>query len=302
MAKTRAGTSTSRRRRGQVTPMVPGLSRYALRSKTRYAPRRGWRLSQSRRASLMRVCHPLPVLLNASTTSVSRRMLRCSFGEAEGGRPRRRERSSLAVFLPTTSDSTSAAGRARLNQSAVASGASSSMSSGSGLRGISVPFATVGSAQADHVNRPITRGKHEHVQLIMDQAQGLEAALTVFLPDVLDDQSRVPLEVVCQGEREAATLDVSLVLGRIEGDRHAGIVPTVYSVAGQKTKIPTSIALTIVSSVSFLGFLMGPPLIGYISSVTNLRYSYALIGLFGICIVALASIIRVLKEDKELTN
>ena len=184
-------------------------------------------MSQSRRASLIRVCHPLPVLLNASTTSVSRRMLRCSFGEAEGGRPRRRERSSLAVFLPTTSDSTSAAGRARLNQSAVASGASSSMSSGSGLRGISVPFATVGSAQADHVNRPITRGKHEHVQLIMDQAQGLEAALTVFLSDVLDDQSRVPLEVVCQGEREAATLDASLVLGRIEGDRHAVIVPTV---------------------------------------------------------------------------
>lgn len=77
------------------------------------------------------------------------------------------------------------------------------------------------------MNRPITRGKHEHVQLIVDQAQGLEAALTVFLSDVLDDQSRVPLEVVCQGEREAATLDVSLVLGRIEGDRHTVIVPTV---------------------------------------------------------------------------
>lgn len=77
----------------------------------------------------------------------------------------------------------------------------------------------------------------------------------------------------------------------------AGIVPTIYSVAGQKTKIPTSIALTIVSSVSFLGFLMGPPLIGYISSVTNLRYSYALIGLFGICIVVLASMIKVLKRD-----
>ena len=79
----------------------------------------------------------------------------------------------------------------------------------------------------------------------------------------------------------------------------AGIVPTIYSTAGQKTKIPTSIALTIVSSVSFLGFLMGPPLIGYISSVTNLRYSYALIGLFGICIVAFASMIKVLKADKQ---
>ena len=79
----------------------------------------------------------------------------------------------------------------------------------------------------------------------------------------------------------------------------AGIVPTVYSIAGQKTKISTSIALTLVSSVSYLGFLMGPPLIGYIASATNLRYSYALIGMFGICIVALASVINVLKKEKQ---
>lgn len=77
----------------------------------------------------------------------------------------------------------------------------------------------------------------------------------------------------------------------------AGIVPTIYSIAGQRTRISTSIALTIVSSVSFLGFLMGPPLIGYIASVTNLRYSYALIGLFGICIVVLASMIKVFRKE-----
>lgn len=79
----------------------------------------------------------------------------------------------------------------------------------------------------------------------------------------------------------------------------AGIVPSIYSIAGQRTKISTSIALTIVSSVSFLGFLMGPPLIGYIASVTNLRYSYAIIGLFGVCIVILASKIKVLKLENR---
>ena len=82
----------------------------------------------------------------------------------------------------------------------------------------------------------------------------------------------------------------------ITGFGTAGIVPTIYSTAGQKTRIPASLALTIVSSVSFLGFLMGPPLIGYIASVTNLRYSYALIGMFGICIVALASNIKILSS------
>ena len=82
----------------------------------------------------------------------------------------------------------------------------------------------------------------------------------------------------------------------ITGFGTAGIVPTLYSTAGQKTRIPASLALTIVSSVSFLGFLMGPPLIGYIASITNLRYSYALIGMLGICIVALASNIKILSS------
>jgi len=88
----------------------------------------------------------------------------------------------------------------------------------------------------------------------------------------------------------------TIIAFMIIGFGTAGIVPTIYSVAGQQTKIPTSIALTIVSSVSFLGFLMGPPLIGYISSVTNLRYSYALVGLFGICIVVLVSIIKIFRK------
>lgn len=77
------------------------------------------------------------------------------------------------------------------------------------------------------------------------------------------------------------------------------IVPTIYSIAGQKTKISTGMALTIVSSISFVGFLMGPPVIGYISHATNLRYSYALIGLFGICIVLLTSQMKVFKKKKS---
>ncbi|MFV0537587.1 MAG: MFS transporter [Dysgonomonas sp.] len=91
----------------------------------------------------------------------------------------------------------------------------------------------------------------------------------------------------------------TIIAFMIIGFGTAGIVPTIYSVAGQNTKISTSIALTIVSSVSFLGFLMGPPLIGYIASATNLRYSYALIGLFGICIVVLASVIKIFRVDKR---
>jgi MFS family permease len=68
----------------------------------------------------------------------------------------------------------------------------------------------------------------------------------------------------------------------------SSVVPTLYSVAGRHERIPPGIALATVSSVSYLGFLMGPPLIGYISALSSLRYSYAVIGCFGILITALA--------------
>jgi len=72
----------------------------------------------------------------------------------------------------------------------------------------------------------------------------------------------------------------------------SSIVPSVYSVAGKQTKVAPGIALATVSSVSFLGFLMGPPLIGYISAAAGLRYSFAVIGIFGICITLLVSKIK----------
>lgn len=64
----------------------------------------------------------------------------------------------------------------------------------------------------------------------------------------------------------------------------SSIVPTVYSVAGKNGKVAPGIAIAIVSSVSYFGFLMGPPLIGYISQLSSLRYSYAVIGCFGLLV------------------
>jgi MFS family permease len=62
------------------------------------------------------------------------------------------------------------------------------------------------------------------------------------------------------------------------------IIPMTYTIAGNNDKMPSSLAIAMVSSIGYFGFLMGPPLIGYISEVTNLRYSYAFIGCFGIFI------------------
>ena len=73
------------------------------------------------------------------------------------------------------------------------------------------------------------------------------------------------------------------------------IVPTVYSLAGKNPNVSPSIALTTVSSVSFLGFLMGPPIIGYIAELSNLRFSFAFIGIFGVLIAFMVSKIEAIE-------
>lgn len=73
------------------------------------------------------------------------------------------------------------------------------------------------------------------------------------------------------------------------------IVPTLYSLAGKNTSVPPGEALTTVSSVSFLGFLMGPPAIGYIAELFGLRFSFAFIGLFGIIIALMVSRIKAIQ-------
>ncbi|PAM92370.1 MFS transporter [Flavobacterium sp. IR1] len=72
----------------------------------------------------------------------------------------------------------------------------------------------------------------------------------------------------------------------------ASIVPTVYSMAGKNPTVPPGEALTIVSSVSFLGFLMGPPVIGHIAENFGLQFSFAFIGIFGVLIAFMVSKIR----------
>ena len=76
----------------------------------------------------------------------------------------------------------------------------------------------------------------------------------------------------------------------------ATVVPTLFSIAGKSPNLPPSEAITIVSSVSFLGFLMGPPIIGYIAEAFGLRFSFAFIGVFGVLISFMVSKIKLIQE------
>lgn len=77
----------------------------------------------------------------------------------------------------------------------------------------------------------------------------------------------------------------------------ACVVPTVYSVTGKHPTIAPGKALAMVSSISFLGFLLGPPLIGYIAEWLDLRYSYAVFASFGLILMILTSRLSLLRRD-----
>lgn len=69
----------------------------------------------------------------------------------------------------------------------------------------------------------------------------------------------------------------------------SSVVPLVYSQAGRSKKIAPGIAMAMVSSIGFLGFLLGPPIIGFVAEMSNLRISFALIAVLGLGTTLLAN-------------
>lgn len=64
----------------------------------------------------------------------------------------------------------------------------------------------------------------------------------------------------------------------------SSIIPLMYSTAGKIKEVASGIAIATVSGIGFLGFLMGPPLIGYIAQLSGLQFSFAFIAILGIAI------------------
>jgi MFS family permease len=69
----------------------------------------------------------------------------------------------------------------------------------------------------------------------------------------------------------------------------SSVVPLVYSAAGRSKVLSPGVALAAVSTIGYLGFLVGPPFIGFIAQAFNLRVSLGLIAVLGSVIVLMAS-------------
>lgn len=68
----------------------------------------------------------------------------------------------------------------------------------------------------------------------------------------------------------------------------SSVVPLVYSEAGKSKTMTPGMALAAVSSIGFLGFLIGPPLIGLVAGVSGLQTSFVIIAVMGLTVALIA--------------
>ncbi|MBA4056080.1 MAG: MFS transporter [Marivirga sp.] len=67
----------------------------------------------------------------------------------------------------------------------------------------------------------------------------------------------------------------------------SSIVPIAYSIAGNVKELPPGVGLAMVTTVGYSGFLIGPPVIGFIADWQNLRVALCVIGVLFIIMTVL---------------
>jgi MFS family permease len=70
----------------------------------------------------------------------------------------------------------------------------------------------------------------------------------------------------------------------------ASVVPLSYSSAGRATSVSPGVALALVSTIGFLGFLLGPPLIGFLAQLFTLRAAFGMVAIVAAGVGVLASL------------
>ncbi|MFL5783579.1 MAG: MFS transporter [Bacteriovoracaceae bacterium] len=83
-------------------------------------------------------------------------------------------------------------------------------------------------------------------------------------------------------------LPVALLGFLLVGSGVSSIIPLVYGLTGKTKVMSPSAAVTAVATTGYFGFLLGPPLIGWIASASSLRISFTLISFMGLMIIALS--------------
>jgi MFS family permease len=98
--------------------------------------------------------------------------------------------------------------------------------------------------------------------------------------------------LICSGLLLASLLPYTITAGlgfMMTGFGVSCVVPMVFSMAGKVKHMSGGPAIAGVSTIGYFGFLIVPPTVGFIAEQYNLRWSFALIALFGALITWLVS-------------
>ncbi len=72
----------------------------------------------------------------------------------------------------------------------------------------------------------------------------------------------------------------------------ANAVPVIFSAAGNTTKASPGVGIAAVSTAGYMGFLAGPPLIGFVAEISSLSISFLLLAIGFIAVVLMAKIVQ----------
>jgi len=118
-------------------------------------------------------------------------------------------------------------------------------------------------------------------------------ALSRFFADWFTSHFGLKLILQLSGILTAAGLIIAVLLPQLPtailgfllvGAGVSSVVPLVYGAAGKSTVMSPGVALAAVSTIGFLGFLIGPPLIGLVAGASSLKGSFAIIAIMGFAI------------------
>jgi MFS family permease len=70
----------------------------------------------------------------------------------------------------------------------------------------------------------------------------------------------------------------------------AAVVPMTYLLAGSSKKYSAGVTISIVSTYSIVGMLLGPPMIGYVAHALNLRIAFIIFGLAGLMLIPVSKL------------
>ncbi|WP_266366879.1 MFS transporter [Tellurirhabdus rosea] len=72
----------------------------------------------------------------------------------------------------------------------------------------------------------------------------------------------------------------------------SNVVPLVIQIATQNSEGPVGSIITGVTTIAYFGFLLVPPIVGYLAEALNLQWSFGMMSLFGLLVVWLVSRVR----------